>query len=152
MRFIPRLSLLARFSLLSVVTMAVIAVLLARFLQTRVEDRAVAGAKETAQTIVQTAVLGHIAPGDWRGHLSEQRLDTIDGDLDSENVSGLGVAAVELYSPQRRVVYASERREVGKPGDDELDEVFDHGTVLADLTEGIDDSGTGDRTIEVYMP
>src|SRR4051794_30837391 len=120
MRFLPRLSLLARFSLLSVVTMAIIAVLLARFLQTRVEDRAVADAKETAETIIQTAVLGHVAPSDWGDHLSAQRLDAIDGDLDAENVRGLGVLVVTLYNPDRRIVYSSERREVGTRGDDEI--------------------------------
>jgi diguanylate cyclase (GGDEF)-like protein len=149
---LPRFSLLARFSALSLITMLLIGFALARVLQDRIEDRAVANAKQTAQLLVQAGVRKHIVARDWNGDLSDARLDAIDRSIRGEGIYELGVERVKLFNDRHEIVYSNDRAQIGTPGNpDHMRAVFG-GAVISNLDHGTDDSGDGAKTVEVYLP
>jgi diguanylate cyclase (GGDEF)-like protein len=150
-RVFSRFSLLARFSALSLVVMLLIGMVLARFLQDRVEDRAIANAKQQAQTIIQTAVRDHIAPNDWNGVLSEERLNDIDDALELKQLDELDVERVKLFNAEGTLIYSGDRTQLGLRSGPSVVKAL-KGEVTSSLDLGTDDSGTGHRTVEVYLP
>src|SRR4051812_11726248 len=120
-RVVSRFSLLARFSALSLMVMLLIAFGLARVLQDRVESRATANAKQQAQTIIQTAVRDHIAPGDWTGGvMSKARLDDMDDALELKQLDDLDVERVNLFNPTGELIYSGDRDELGVQGEPDV--------------------------------
>ncbi|MEA2449405.1 MAG: hypothetical protein QOG63_1337 [Thermoleophilaceae bacterium] len=150
-RVLSRFSLLARFSALSLAVMLLIGVVLALFLQDRIESRATANAQQQAQTIVQTAIRDHIAPGDWNGVLSEARLNDIDDGLLLKHLDALDVERVNLFNPKRTLIYSGKRDELGIKGEPQVARAL-HGEVVSSIDHGTDESGHGHQTVEVYLP
>src|SRR3954471_19675846 len=144
--FADRLGLLGRFSVLSLVSLALLGLVLAHFFSNRIHERAVATAAQEAELMVNFGITPQLAGADLNQKMSPEAINTLDSLLEAGYTSH-PVKEIRIYSAHRRVVYSDNRKVVGQLG------ARDHGLNLAlrgqthaDVTK--DNGGA----IEVYVP
>src|SRR4051794_29171506 len=142
-----RLGLLGRFSVLSLVSLALLGLVLAHFFANRIHDRAVATAAQEAELMVNFGITPQLAGADLGQKMSPEAINTLDSLLHAGYTSH-PVKEIRIYNAHRRVVYSDNRRSVGtreREGGG-LDTAL-HGRTWAE--ESTDDR---DSAIEVYVP
>ncbi len=144
--FADRLGLLGRFSVLSLVSLAVLGLVLAHFFAGRIHDRAVATAAQEAELMVNFGITPQLAGADLDQKMSPEAINTLDSLLHAGYTSH-PVKEIRIYSAHRRVVYSDNRDAVGtvEPDDAGLTTAI-RGTTHAEVTK--DHGGA----IEVYVP
>src|SRR3954447_18244388 len=144
--FADRLGLLGRFSVLSLVSLALLGLVLAHFFSNRIHDRAVATAAQEAELMVNFGITPQLAGADLDQRMSPEAINTLDSLLHAGYTSH-PVQEIRIYSAHGRVVYSDNRKVVGQ---------VEHGdgglaTAVAGRThaEVTDEHG---GAIEVYVP
>jgi diguanylate cyclase (GGDEF)-like protein len=146
-----RLSLLGRFSLLSLVLVAALGVVAGTVLHQRVERRAVADANRLATASAQVAALGTIHAADLRGPVAGARLTELDDSLGGA-LRAIGAARLKLYNEHGVTVYADDHAAIGRRADEhELDEAL-AGRHVSGISRGTSDTGQGAEALESYVP
>jgi diguanylate cyclase (GGDEF)-like protein len=146
-----RLSLLGRFSLLSLVLVAALGVVAGTVLHQRVERRAVADANRLATASAQVAALGTIHAADLRGPVAGARLAELDDSLGGA-LRAIGAARLKLYNEHGVTVYADDHAAIGRRADEhELDEAL-AGRHVSGISRGTSDTGQGAEALESYVP
>jgi diguanylate cyclase (GGDEF)-like protein len=148
-----RLSLLGRFSLMSLVVIAALGLAIGITLKQQIESRALARAVQVAQVIAEVGIQSRLEPRDMKGALSDARLGELDGVLRSRFSRGHMVQRVKVFNERGTVVYSDDRALIGaqEPRRAGFRAALAGGT-QADLEHGLDDTGRGGRTLEVYTP
>src|SRR4051794_4941198 len=103
----PRLGLLGSFALLSALPIVVLGFVLARELGDHVRSQAEKGATETAVLVARLGLESQLTRGDVVFGPAPERLARFDRTLAQSGVMGSQVAKLELWNPQRQVVYSS---------------------------------------------
>jgi diguanylate cyclase (GGDEF)-like protein len=146
-----RLSLLGRFSLLSLVLVAALGVVAGTVLHQRVERRAVADANRLATASAQVAALGTIHAADLRAPVAGARLAELDDSLGGA-LRAIGAARLKLYNEHGVIVYADDHAAIGQRADEpELDEAL-AGQHVSGISRGTSDTGQGAEALESYVP
>src|SRR3954451_21661310 len=142
-----RLGLLGRFSVLSLVSLALLGLVLAHFFAARIHERAVATAAQEAELMVNFGITPQLAGADLNQKMSPEAINTLDSLLEAGYTSH-SVMEIRIYSAHRRVVYSDNRKAVGtvESSDEGLTTAL-AGRSWAEQTKK-DDNGT----IEVYVP
>ncbi len=155
-RRLPKLGLVGRFSVMSLIPIVLLGVVLARTVKDQVTSRSLANAEETAQLISQSSVQQHLTPGDVRDGLSREELRVLNGELRNSQVSER-IARIKLWNRSGRVVYSDDSKIVNRkfPLGGDLEEALD-GEVSSEVTgadevENAEERGFG-RLLEVYVP
>ncbi len=150
---VRRMSLLARFSLLSLVATLVIGAGLSQFLRVRVELRAQDTAEQTARVVALAVVANQLTAIDWRGDLSFRRLNDLATAIGGADLDAAGVRRIKVFDRTRRLIFASDGRGVGSraPARSNVAAALRGGTV-SELEDGADHTGHGERMVEVYVP
>src|SRR3954453_4634108 len=145
--FADRLGLLGLFSVASLVSLALLGLVLAHFFSNRIHDRAVATAAQEAELMVNFGITPQISGADLDQKLSPEAINTLDSLLHAGYTSH-PVKEIRIYSAQRRVVYSDNRKAMGtvESADAGLSTAL-AGRSWAEQTKK-DDNGT----IEVYVP
>src|SRR4051812_30806281 len=144
--FADRLGLLGRFSVLSLVSLALLGLVLAHFFSNRIHDRAVATAAQEAELMVNFGITPQLAGADLNQKMSPEAINTLDSLLHAGYTSH-PVKEIRIYSAHRRVVYSDNRKAVGTV------EASDEGltTAIGGITHAEVTSSRG-GAIEVYVP
>jgi diguanylate cyclase (GGDEF)-like protein len=108
------LSLLGRFSLLSLLVVLALGVVLSAFLARLLEQRAVDNAQASARAIALTAAQQHLTRLDLGGELTPRRLDELDEHLHNSRMASLGVQRVKVFGPTGELVYSDDRTMLGE--------------------------------------
>ncbi|HEX8107600.1 MAG TPA: diguanylate cyclase, partial [Kofleriaceae bacterium] len=143
-----RLGLLGRFSVLSLVSLAVLGLVLAHFFSSRIHDRAVATAAQEAELMVNFGITPQLAGADLNQKMSPEAINTLDSLLQAGYTSH-PVKEIRIYNASRHVVYSDNRRVMGtvERAGGGLDSAL-RGRTWADESAGND----VDHAIEVYVP
>ena len=94
-----RLSLLGRFSLLSLMALTALGVVVGLVLTSRIEHRAVTNATRLAVVMARTGAASALTPSDLRGPVSPRRAAELDRTL-KRPLTGNGAAIVKVYNEQ----------------------------------------------------
>src|SRR4051794_38833068 len=143
-----RLGLLGRFSVLSLVSLALLGLVLAHFFANRIHDRAVATAAQEAELMVNFGITPQLAGADLGQKMSPEAVTALDSLLHAGYTSH-PVKEIRIYNAHSHVVYSDNRAAMGMvaAGDAGLVSAL-HGRTWAE--EGAQKDGG--RTVEVYVP
>ncbi len=155
----PRLSLVARFGIVSLLMVAVIGFCLATLLDRSVRDRAIDDAMRTATVAAQLGVAPAFEPTDLGRDfvpLGDARLVDL-GEQLSTAISTDGVVRIKVWNLQHWLVYSDNARLVGRwfPSSPLLDDAF-AGRIVSEVTdlsapEELEEREFG-RLLAVYVP
>src|SRR4051794_27458003 len=109
-----RSSPVARFSIISLLTMAMLAAALGAVLQRRIDDRALASAAETSAVVGELAVRRFVPPGELRTGLTPRTVKLLDDHLRSTTLRKIGIEEVSVFGADRRLLYSSNGEDLGK--------------------------------------
>jgi diguanylate cyclase (GGDEF)-like protein len=153
-----RLSLTGQVALWSLVPVIVLGFVLARVLQTQIEQRTLADADQSAQLVARLGVQPWLTPRDLHEGLTAQSIHALDVQLRARSVSDL--ARIKIWSAAGRIVYSDDHALIGRSlgaDDDDLHDALaghpDPAEVVtpAPHTETASEVGLG-RLVEVYVP
>lgn len=149
-----RLSLLDKFSLLSLACLVVLGGALGQVLSAQIERHALHEAEAATEAAARIVTHSVLAPNDLRRGISSARMPALDSELKAENGSRTVVHA-KIYDRLRRVVYSDDRGEIGDVGDglepgkhDGLSRALD-GYVSSEVEAAADGEPA---LLEVYVP
>jgi diguanylate cyclase (GGDEF)-like protein len=146
-----RWSLLARFGVMSVVALVILAAALAQVLKRQIEGRALSGAEEVAVVVARAAVQPNLTPSDVRDGMSQARIEELDRSLQVGVFGDAKIQRVKIFDGRGRIIYSDKREVIGDPGSEDVQRGLS-GEVVSHFTSGVDHTDKGARTLEVYVP
>jgi len=147
LRRVPKLSLLVKFSLLSLVAVGVLGASLGYVLKNQIQDRAADDAQRMATRLANDLLDQHVTRNDLERGLSADHLMSLDRSIDMLVLRGT-IRKARLYNGEGRVVYSLDSSELGRHVDGHHVQRALGGTRLS-FFEGSD---AGDQFYEVYVP
>jgi diguanylate cyclase (GGDEF)-like protein len=153
-----RLSLTGKVALWSLVPILALGLVLARVLQSQIEQRTLADADQSAQLVARLGVQPWLTPRDLQQGLSAQSIHRLDVQLRARSVSDL--ARIKIWSAAGRIVYSDDHALIGRTlgaDDDDLHDALAGKPNPAEVvtpalhTETASEAGLG-RLVEVYVP
>jgi diguanylate cyclase (GGDEF)-like protein len=148
-----RVSLLGRFGAMAFVVMAALGVAIGLVLKDQIEQRALAGAVNSARVMTSLAVQPNLLHGDLRYPVSLRRLNELDRQLGTRFFAQNSILTLKLFNRDGRLVYSDDRTIIGGHAF-EGGNVYTalDGEIVRNLEQGTDESGSGERVLEVYVP
>lgn len=148
-----RRSPVARFSLITLLTMTVLAVVLGGMLERRIGDRALASAADTAGVLGEIAVRRYVSPRELRSDLQQSTVRQLDEHLQSGALREIGVKKVKVFDEHRTLVYSDDGEDIGTiaPYTSNV-AVALRGKQVKAVSNGTSDTGEGEQTLSVYSP
>jgi diguanylate cyclase (GGDEF)-like protein len=146
-----RVSLLGRFTAMGLLVVTALGLALGLLLKRQIENRALEQAVGAARVIAQVGVQSHLGQEDLRYPVPLRRLNQLDAQLQSRFFADNGVAKVKLFNREARLVYSSQRTDIGDRGSDDVRRAL-RGDVRRKLVSGHSHDGSGERLLEVYVP
>jgi diguanylate cyclase (GGDEF)-like protein len=149
---LPRIGLLGRFSLLTLLATICLGVALSQTLEGQIRHRAVSHAAESAELVARFGLQPQLTWGDLDKGLDSQQIPALDSLLISGFQSG-GVVSVEVANDRRKIIYASSHDDIGKlrSRDEGFEEAL-NGRTVAEVVDDRDGVPAGERLIETYAP
>ena len=148
-----RLSLLGRFGLMSLAVLVALGLAIGITLKRQIESRALDRATQLAQVIAEIGVQSRLQPGDLARPLSPARLDQLDDVMRARLARDNQLERVKVFDGHGTIMYSDDRALLGESEEDDSGVVNAlRGSITAELENGTDDSGSGKRTLEVYVP
>src|SRR5919198_4793822 len=122
----PRVGLLSKFALASLIPIVLLGLVLAHVLRGEVRQRALGNAREAAALLDRTLVQPQLTPHDLHAGLSVARVRALDRTLQA-SLEGKQIARIKIWNRSGRAIYASDHALIGKvfSPSDELREAFD---------------------------
>ncbi len=152
-----KLSLLAKFSLVSFILIGALAIGLGWGLQYQLEQAGLRSAAETAADQVLSIIRPRLTSADLRGPLTGERFTEVDT-LVRTVILGENIVRVKMWSPTGVLLYSDENDLVGQqfPVSHEIEEALG-GEVAMEVSnlegaENVAEWGLYDRLLEVYIP
>jgi diguanylate cyclase (GGDEF)-like protein len=155
-RRLPRVGLLGRFSLMSLIPIVLLGLVLAHTLRDQVRARSLANARESAELISKSAIQSRVSPRDVKNGLSNQRVRALDKEFRHSRI-GTRVARIKLWNRSHQIVYSDDRSIVNHrfPLSDELQKAL-AGHVASEVSAATKAENTGEhgygQLLEVYVP
>lgn len=157
-RHIENVSLLAKFTAISLILTAAIAVVMALGIQKYLEQIALQQEAENAAEQVATLLNPHLRLADFDGPLSAAHFAAIDALVRERITSNRHIVRVKLWSRNGTVLYSNSHKLVGRrfPEEKELRDALD-GRIAFSISslereENIGERGSFKRLIEIYTP
>src|SRR3954470_22769000 len=150
---LSRLSLLARFGVLSIAALALLAGVLGFMLKRQIEARAMSEAEEVAVLIARAGVQPNLTPIDLRGELSSERLAQLDRRMQVGVFADTGIQRVKIFNATPEIVYSDKHDIIGDnaAGSGNVERAL-HGETVSHFVHGVDHTDKGARSLEVYVP
>jgi hypothetical protein len=152
----PRVGLLGRFALASLLAIVLLGVVLGGVLRTEIRQRALANARESAQLVDRSLVQPQLSAAAVAGGLSVRETARLDRAL-AGSLADRQIARIKVWNQAGRVVYASDHHIIGQrfAASDELRKALAGWTAseVSDLrrAENASDRSFG-QLLEVYTP
>ncbi|PWU25493.1 MAG: GGDEF-domain containing protein [Candidatus Rokuibacteriota bacterium] len=156
MHRLPKLGLLGRFSLMSLIPIVLLGLILAHTLRNQVRSRSLANARQSAELVSQSAIQPRLSPSDVAHGLTPRHVRALDKEVRDSRI-GTRVARIKVWNRAHTVVYSDDRKIVDKkfPPSDELQEALE-GHVASEVSNVQKAENTGERKygqlLEVYVP
>jgi diguanylate cyclase (GGDEF)-like protein len=148
-----RPSLLAKFSILSLIVIVALGVAIGSVLHHSIERRALRDAMHLAEVMTRVGVQTRLTRSDLDGPLRGRRLEQLDAELRLGDFQDLEISRVKLYDHHGQILYSDQRSLIGDFHE------LDGGLVRAlaghtagEVEEGTEEKHEGARTLEVYVP
>jgi diguanylate cyclase (GGDEF)-like protein len=137
---------------MSLAVIAALGLAIGLTLKGQIEHRALSRASQLAEVIAELGVHPRLELADLDGPLSPGRVRALDSALRGV-AAERGVSRLKVFNARGIVVYADDHSLIGESGarEESLWSAL-RGSSVADLEHGQDDTGRGDRTLEVYVP
>jgi diguanylate cyclase (GGDEF)-like protein len=152
--WLPRLGLLARFSVLSFVAFVLIGVVLGRTLTDQIRERSLVAAGESAELVTHFGIQPQLSAYDVREGLAPEAVDSLDRLLHAGYTSD-SVLTIRIWNREDRVVYSDERSVIGsvEPAEHGLTEAIAGRTSVREVADEQEDGAAGHgRSLEAYVP
>jgi hypothetical protein len=104
---LPRLSLLGKFALVSLIPIVLLGLVLAKTLQVQIRNQALTSARQLAALVARLDIQPQLRPDDLSQGLTQERLQRLDQALHAGLV-GEEIARVKIWSRDLRVVYSDD--------------------------------------------
>jgi len=153
---LPRLSLLGKFALVSLIPIVVLGLVLAKTLQVQIRNQALTSARQLAALVARLDIQPQLKPDDLSQGLTQERLQRVDQALHAGLV-GEEIARVKIWSRDLHVVYSDDPELIGRafPSSHELEDALD-GQIVSEVSDLTKEENVGDRSygklLEVYVP
>jgi diguanylate cyclase (GGDEF)-like protein len=108
-----RISLLWKFAIVNLIPILLLGVVLQHYLHTRIQERAVSGATQTALAISRSEVERGLSARDLREGFTTAEVRALDETLGRPEISR-DVNGITVWNRSLRVVYSQRRREIGE--------------------------------------
>jgi diguanylate cyclase (GGDEF)-like protein len=148
-----RVSLLGRFTAMGVIVVVALGLAIGAVLKQEIERRALDHAVEKANVIANLGVQPSLGRGDLRFPIPLTRLKELDREVGKRYFANTGVLRVKLFNRDLRLVYSDDRTIVAtyavKGGN--VAKAL-RGASVQELETGYRHDGSGQRTLEVYVP
>ena len=144
---IPQLSLLVKFSLLSLVAVGLMGGALAYVLKNQIRDRAAMDATRMATRIAHDLVDQHVTRNDLRYGLSDEHLMSLEQRIDALVLRGT-IRNAKLYNGRGHLIYSLDRSQIGQKDREHVRPAL-RGEVLATFEEA---DGNDKPLYEIYVP
>jgi diguanylate cyclase (GGDEF)-like protein len=152
----PRLSLVARFGILSLLPILLLGAVLGQHLRSRIRNEALDDARLVAVLSARMAIQPRLSPADLADGLTPPRAASLESALRAPEVRSR-IARVKVWNDRGRVVYSDDPALIGRtfPISEELGSALD-GDVSSEVSdlrqaENVADRRYG-RLLEVYVP
>lgn len=153
---LPRLSLLGKFAVASLIPIVLLGLVLAKTLQIQIRNQALTNARQLAAAIARLDIQPQLTRDDLTRGLTPERLRQLDHVLHAGLV-GEEIARVKIWSRDLRVVYSDDPELIGRafPSSHELEDALD-GQIVSEVSDLTKEENVGDRSygklLEVYVP
>ena len=104
----PRLGLLGKFALASLLPVVALGLVLAHYLKGQIEERALTNARQAAVLSSRLGIQPLLSASDLRDGLTPEKLRSLDKTLRTDLI-GTDVARVKIWSRDGRVIYSDDR-------------------------------------------
>jgi hypothetical protein len=155
MRRLRGISLLVRVSLISLALFVVLGIVLGNLLSDMVDRRARENAVKNAHVIAQVGIRQYLKASEIsRGELTPERIYELDRDLVANDLAGLGISRIKIFSADPpRLIYSDDRSKIGEDasGAPNVRRAL-AGETVNNLSTGTDHTGNGGDTLSVYVP
>ena len=149
-RRIARLPLLGRFSVLSLLGVALLGLAVGTALHARIRHRALADARRLAVAVARTGAQSALTRADLRAPVDPARATELDARL-ARPLAAVGVLRAKVFNAAGQVVYADDRG-LMREHDDEIPPLARAGAVTTEMGRGTADDGRGPPTLSAYVP
>ena len=148
-----RVSLLGRFTVMGLVVVAALGLAIGLLLRHQIAERALERAVSNARVIAEVGLQTQLQSRDLRYPNTLERLNELDSELGARFFDSNGVMRVKLFNRDLRLVYSDDRTIIGNEAiSTRTVSAALRGQVISKRAEGIDHDGTGERTLEVFVP
>ena len=153
---LPRLGLLGRFSVMSLIPIVLLGLALAQTLKGQVRSRSLANARETAELVSKSAIQPRVSPSEVERGLGKGQVRALDKAIRDSHIASR-VARIKLWNRGHTVVYSDDSELVNRkfPASDELEEALD-GEIASEVSDVEKAENTAERQygqlLEVYVP
>ena len=150
----PRLSLLGKFVVLSLLATVLLAVVVGSALHERIERRALDNAEQLTQVIGDLTIAPRLSETQLEGELRAPVLAALDAAVARVSTGEGAVRHVNLFTPDGRRVYSDDRAKIGPVRFSQNVRDAFAGATRSQVERTQDDDGdrTDETTLEVYMP
>src|SRR4051794_37408117 len=147
-----RVSLLGRFSALSLFAMVALGLTIGFVLQARIEARALREAEQFTRVFSRLAVAPNLSSADLEAPLGADEIRTLDAALGGVEDAGVDLLHAHVFAADGTTVYSDDRARIGKVAKgDEIERAL-AGALVSEI-ERVGDDGEKVRTsLEVYVP
>src|SRR6266568_2021716 len=152
----PRVGLVGKFALASLVLIVLLGVVLAHVLRAEIRQRALVNTKQSAALLEQALIEPQLTAADLNGRLGRDRVQTLDHLL-RPSLESHEIARIKVWTRGGRAVYATNHRLIGKKFtlSDELRKAL-RGDTASEVSDLRAAENAGDRRfgqlLEVYTP
>jgi diguanylate cyclase (GGDEF)-like protein len=147
----PRIGLLGRFSLLSLLVTALLGVALALTLESQIRSRAIEDSSSSARLVARFGIQPQLSSAALNDGLSPEAVAALD-DLLGAGLSGSNIVEMEVQNRQGRVVYSNRHDQIGLTHAHEAFQDALAGRTTAQVVNDIDELPAGQKLIETHAP
>ena len=148
---LPKIGLLGRFSLLSLLVTVALGIALACTLESQIRTRAIQDASSSAQLVARFGIQPQLSPAALRDGLSPEAIAALD-DLLRGGYSGGTIVTLEVEDRKGRVVYSNRKSEIGKIHAHEDFHAALLGRTTAEVVDEMDERPWPEQLIETHAP
>jgi diguanylate cyclase (GGDEF)-like protein len=150
----PRLSLLGKFVVLSLLATVLLAVAIGSALHERIERRALGNAERLTRVIGDLTIAPRLTETQLEGDLRAPVLAALDAAVARVSTGDGAVRHVNLFTPDGRKIYSDDRAQIGRARFSQNVRDAFAGQTRSQIERSQDDDGdrADETTLEVYMP
>jgi diguanylate cyclase (GGDEF)-like protein len=147
---LDRLSLLGKFTLLSLLCFVVLGLLLGRTLEEQIQRRGLDAAEVSTEVAAQTVSSSVLEPSDLHHGLGPARMAQLDSELKADR-GDRTVQHAKIFDRRGRIVYSDDRSKLGQQQEEGHGLAGFRAALAGEVSSNIEHEGS-QRLLEVYVP